>query len=310
MARIYDSLTQLVGHTPLLALNRLTRHVGAQAQVWAKLEYFNPGGSVKDRVALSIIQHAEEEGLLRPGSVIVEPTSGNTGVGLAWIARVRGYECIIVMPDTMSRERQLLLRAAGATLVLTPGAEGMKGAIAEAERIVGTNPHAIMLGQFTNPSNPEAHYRTTGPEIWADTDGQVDVFVAGVGTGGTISGVGRYLKDRNPAVEIVAVEPASSPLLSGGQAAPHKIQGIGANFIPSTYDPTVVDRIIPVSDEDAFHTARSLSIHEGLIVGISSGAAVHAALQLATDSRYTCKRIVTLLPDTGERYLSTPLYDF
>ncbi len=310
MAHIYDSLTQLVGHTPLLALNRLTRHVGAQAQVWAKLEYFNPGGSVKDRVALSMIQHAEEEGILRPGSVIVEPTSGNTGVGLAWIARVRGYECIIVMPDTMSRERQLLLRAAGATLVLTPGAEGMKGAIDEAERIVSTNTDAVLLGQFTNPANPQAHYCTTGPEIWTDTDGRVDVFVAGVGTGGTISGVGRYLKERNPAVEIVAVEPTSSPLLSGGQPAPHKIQGIGANFIPSTYDPAVVDRIIPVSDDDAFHASRALSTHEGLIVGISSGAAVHAALQLATDPRYTDKRIVTLLPDTGERYLSTPLYDF
>ncbi len=310
MARIYDSLTQLVGHTPLLALNRLVHQAGAQAEVWAKLEYFNPGGSVKDRVALSMIENAEAEGLLRVGSVIVEPTSGNTGVGLAWIARVCGYECIIVMPDTMSRERQLLLRAAGAKLVLTPGAEGMQGAIDEAERIVSTNPHAVMLGQFTNPANPEAHYRTTGPEIWIDTDGRVDVFVAGVGTGGTLSGVGRYLKERNPSVEIVAVEPASSPLLSGGQAGPHKIQGIGANFVPSTYDSTVVDRIIPVSDDDAFRASRALSTYEGLIVGISSGAAVHAALQLACDSRYIGKRIVTLLPDTGERYLSTPLYDF
>ncbi len=310
MARVYDSLTQLVGHTPLLALNRLVYQVGAQAEVLAKLEYFNPGGSVKDRVALSMIETAEKEGLLCSGSVIVEPTSGNTGVGLAWIARVRGYECIIVMPDTMSRERQLLLRAAGAKLVLTSGSEGMRGAIDEAERIVATNPHAVMLGQFTNPANPEAHYRTTGPEIWTDTDGRVDVFVAGVGTGGTISGVGRYLKELNPSVEIVAVEPTSSPLLSGGQAGPHKIQGIGANFVPSIYDSTVVDRIIPVSDDDAFRAARALSTYEGLIVGISSGAAVHASLQLATDPRYIGKRIVTLLPDTGERYLSTPLYDF
>ncbi len=310
MARIYNNITELVGNTPLVELQRLGVAKKAVAEVIAKVEYFNPGGSVKDRIALNMIKDAEERGILRKGSVIIEPTSGNTGVGLAWISRVKGYEAIIVMPDTMSKERQNLLRAAGAKLVLTPGAQGMKGAIAEAERLRSTMPNAVILGQFTNPANPEIHRLTTGEEIWRDTDGKVDIFVAGVGTGGTVTGVGRALKAHNPDIRIVAVEPASSPVLSGGQPGPHKIQGIGAGFVPQTYGSDVVDEIIKVENDEALLTGRELSLYEGLIVGISSGASVSAALQLATRPENEGKRIVALLPDTGERYLSTQLYDY
>ena len=276
----------------------------------AKVEYFNPGGSVKDRIALNMIEDAEQKGILKPGSVIIEPTSGNTGVGLAWISRVKGYEAIIVMPETMSRERQNLLRAAGAKLVLTSGTKGMKGAIEEANRLKDETPGAVILGQFVNPANPDMHERTTGEEIWQDTDGKVDIFVAGVGTGGTVTGVGRALKKHNPNVKIVAVEPESSPVLSGGQPGAHKIQGIGAGFIPQTYDSQVIDEIIQVSNDNAILTGRELSLYEGLIVGISSGAATYAALQLAQRPENKGKRIVALLPDTGERYLSTQLYAF
>lgn len=310
MAKIYEKLTELVGHTPLLDLQRLAARKNAQAQVVAKVEYFNPGGSVKDRIALNMIEDAEQKGILKPGSVIIEPTSGNTGVGLAWISRVKGYEAIIVMPETMSRERQNLLRAAGAKLVLTSGAKGMKGAIEEANRLKDETPGAVILGQFVNPANPDMHERTTGEEIWQDTDGKVDIFVAGVGTGGTVTGVGRALKKHNPNVKIVAVEPESSPVLSGGQPGAHKIQGIGAGFIPQTYDSQVIDEIIQVSNDNAILTGRELSLYEGLIVGISSGAATYAALQLAQRPENKGKRIVALLPDTGERYLSTQLYAF
>lgn len=310
MAKIYEKLTELVGRTPLLDLQRLAAKKNAQAQVVAKVEYFNPGGSVKDRIALNMIEDAEQKGILKPGSVIIEPTSGNTGVGLAWISRVKGYEAIIVMPETMSRERQNLLRAAGAKLVLTSGAKGMKGAIEEANRLKDETPGAVILGQFVNPVNPDMHERTTGEEIWQDTDGKVDIFVAGVGTGGTVTGVGRALKKHNPNVKIVAVEPESSPVLSGGQPGAHKIQGIGAGFIPQTYDSQVIDEIIQVSNDNAILTGRELSLYEGLIVGISSGAATYAALQLAQRPENKGKRIVALLPDTGERYLSTQLYAF
>lgn len=310
MAKIYEKLTELVGRTPLLDLQRLAAKKNAQAQVVAKVEYFNPGGSVKDRIALNMIEDAEQKGILKPGSVIIEPTSGNTGVGLAWISRVKGYEAIIVMPETMSRERQNLLRAAGAKLVLTSGAKGMKGAIEEANRLKDETPGAVILGQFVNPANPDMHERTTGEEIWQDTDGKVDIFVAGVGTGGTVTGVGRALKKHNPDVKIVAVEPESSPVLSGGQPGAHKIQGIGAGFIPQTYDSQVIDEIIQVSNDNAILTGRELSLYEGLIVGISSGAATYAALQLAQRPENKGKRIVALLPDTGERYLSTQLYAF
>ncbi|MCI7776571.1 MAG: cysteine synthase A [Bacteroidaceae bacterium] len=310
MAKIYEKLTELVGRTPLLDLQRLAAKKNAQAQVVAKVEYFNPGGSVKDRIALNMIEDAEQKGILKPGSVIIEPTSGNTGVGLAWISRVKGYEAIIVMPETMSRERQNLLRAAGAKLVLTSGAKGMKGAIEEANRLKDETPGAVILGQFVNPANPDMHERTTGEEIWQDTDGKVDIFVAGVGTGGTVTGVGRALKKHNPNVKIVAVEPESSPVLSGGQPGAHKIQGIGAGFIPQTYDSQVIDEIIQVSNDNAILTGRELSLYEGLIVGISSGAATYAALQLAQRPENKGKRIVALLPDTGERYLSTQLYAF
>lgn len=310
MAKIYEKLTELVGRTPLLDLQRLAEKKNAQAQVVAKVEYFNPGGSVKDRIALNMIEDAEQKGILKPGSVIIEPTSGNTGVGLAWISRVKGYEAIIVMPETMSRERQNLLRAAGAKLVLTSGAKGMKGAIEEANRLKDETPGAVILGQFVNPANPDMHERTTGEEIWQDTDGKVDIFVAGVGTGGTVTGVGRALKKHNPNVKIVAVEPESSPVLSGGQPGAHKIQGIGAGFIPQTYDSQVIDEIIQVSNDNAILTGRELSLYEGLIVGISSGAATYAALQLAQRPENKGKRIVALLPDTGERYLSTQLYAF
>lgn len=310
MAKIYEKLTELVGRTPLLDLQRLAAKKNTQAQVVAKVEYFNPGGSVKDRIALNMIEDAEQKGILKPGSVIIEPTSGNTGVGLAWISRVKGYEAIIVMPETMSRERQNLLRAAGAKLVLTSGAKGMKGAIEEANRLKDETPGAVILGQFVNPANPDMHERTTGEEIWQDTDGKVDIFVAGVGTGGTVTGVGRALKKHNPNVKIVAVEPESSPVLSGGQPGAHKIQGIGAGFIPQTYDSQVIDEIIQVSNDNAILTGRELSLYEGLIVGISSGAATYAALQLAQRPENKGKRIVALLPDTGERYLSTQLYAF
>ena len=310
MAKIYEKLTELVGRTPLLDLQRLAAKKNAQAQVVAKVEYFNPGGSVKDRIALNMIEDAEQKGILKPGSVIIEPTSGNTGVGLAWISRVKGYEAIIVMPETMSRERQNLLRAAGAKLVLTSGAKGMKGAIEEANRLKDETPGAVILGQFVNPANPDMHERTTGEEIWQDTDGKVDIFVAGGGTGGTVTGVGRALKKHNPNVKIVAVEPESSPVLSGGQPGAHKIQGIGAGFIPQTYDSQVIDEIIQVSNDNAILTGRELSLYEGLIVGISSGAATYAALQLAQRPENKGKRIVALLPDTGERYLSTQLYAF
>lgn len=310
MAKIYEKLTELVGHTPLVDLQRLAAKKNTQAQVVAKVEYFNPGGSVKDRIALNMIEDAEQKGILKPGSVIIEPTSGNTGVGLAWISRVKGYEAIIVMPETMSKERQNLLRAAGAKLVLTSGAKGMKGAIEEANKLKEETPGAVILGQFVNPANPDMHERTTGEEIWQDTDGKVDIFVAGVGTGGTVSGVGRALKKHNPNVKVVAVEPESSPVLSGGQPGAHKIQGIGAGFVPQTYDPQVVDEIIQVSNDAAILTGRELSLYEGLIVGISSGAAAYAALQLAQRPENKGKRIVALLPDTGERYLSTQLYAF
>lgn len=310
MAKIYNNLTQLVGGTPLLHLARLSAYYGIDesTRVLAKLEYFNPGGSVKDRVALNMILDAERRGVLSPGGTIIEPTSGNTGVGLAWISRVRGYQAIIVMPDTMSQERQQLLRAAGAQVVLTSGIEGMSGSIAEAERLKQSIPGSVILGQFSNPSNPEAHVLTTAQEIWSDTDGKVDVLVATVGTGGTLCGTARGLKAHNPQLLAIAVEPQESPLLSGGKASSHGIQGIGANFIPENYDSNVVDRIMQVSTEQAMQMGRLLSHHEGLISGISSGAAVHAALTLALTPEAQGKTIVAVLPDTGERYLSTELY--
>lgn len=310
MANIKKQLTELIGHTPLLELQRMAKAHQAQATVIAKLEYFNPGGSVKDRIALAMIEDAEQKGVLKPGSVIVEPTSGNTGVGLAWVSTVKGYKTILTMPETMSLERQKLLRAMGAELVLTPGTEGMKGAIRKANELRDATPGAVILQQFENPANPAAHVRTTAEEIWRDTDGRVDVFVAGVGTGGTVSGVGKGLKMHNPDVEVVAVEPDASPVLSGGGPGMHKIQGIGAGFIPKTYDADVVDRVIRVADDDAIRTGRELSSREGLLVGISSGAAAFAAMQLARMPRYAGKNIVVLLPDTGERYLSTLLYAF
>lgn len=310
MAKIHQQLTELIGHTPLLELQKLSRAYQSKARVIAKLEYFNPGGSVKDRIALAMIEDAERSGVLKPGAVIIEPTSGNTGVGLAWVAGVKGYKTILTMPETMSLERQNLLKAMGAQLVLTPGEKGMSGAIEKANELRDTTPGAVILQQFENPANPEAHVRTTAEEIWADTDGQVDVFVAGVGTGGTLSGTGRGLKAHNPSVEIVGVEPDSSPVLSGGKPGMHKIQGIGAGFVPKTYDAAVVDKVIRVTDDDAIRTGRELSLREGLLTGISSGAAVFAALQLARQPEYAGKNIVVLLPDTGERYLSTVLYAF
>ncbi len=292
---IYKSLLDMIGSTPMLEI---------QQGLLLKLERFNPGGSVKDRTALAMIEDAEKNGKLVPGSTIIEPTSGNTGVGLAWIGRLKGYRVILTMPDTMSVERRNLLAAYGAELILTPGSEGMKGAIAKAEQLCAQTPNAIILGQFTNPANPAVHYATTGQEIWEDTAGQVDVFIAGVGTGGTVSGVGRALKEKNMLVEIIAVEPASSPVLSGGNPGPHKIQGIGAGFQPQTYQPGYIDRVITVTNEDAFEAARALAKDHGLLVGISSGAAYAAALQLTKLPEYQSKNIVVLLPDTGERYLS------
>lgn len=310
MAKIHQQLTELIGHTPLLELQKLARLHQSKARIIAKLEYFNPGGSVKDRVALAMIEDAERRGILKPGAVIIEPTSGNTGVGLAWVAGVKGYKTILTMPETMSLERQNLLKAMGAQLVLTSGEKGMSGAIEKANELRDTTPGAVILQQFENPANPEAHVRTTAEEIWADMDGQVDVFVAGVGTGGTLSGTGRGLKAHNPAVEIIGVEPNSSAVLSGDKPGLHKIQGIGAGFVPKTYDASVVDKVIRVADDDAIRTGRELSLQEGLLTGISSGAAVFAALQLARQPEYAGKNIVVLLPDTGERYLSTVLYAF
>ncbi len=306
MANIIPSAEALIGRTPLLALNRLG--AGLNAKICAKLELFNPAGSAKDRVALAMINDAESRGLLVPGSVIIEPTSGNTGLGLAAIAAVRGYRCIIVMPDSMSMERQLLMGAYGAELVLTSGAEGMTGAIAKAEALAREIPHSFIPGQFDNPANPAAHYATTGPEIWADTDGNVDIFVAGIGTGGTVTGTGRYLKEQNPNIQIVGVEPASSPLLTQGHAGPHGLQGIGANFVPSILDTSLMDEIIPVTEEDAYAAGRRMGTAEGILVGISSGAALHAALELAARPENAGKNIVVLLPDTGDRYLSTPMF--
>ena len=305
---LYHNMTEMIGGTPLLALERLGQERGWQAKVLAKLEYFNPAGSVKDRAALGMIRAAEKEGRLRPGSVIVEPTSGNTGIGLAAIAAVRGYRVILTMPETMSLERRKLLAAYGAEIVLTPGDQGMQGSIDRAKELLREIPGSIIAGQFDNSANPAAHYASTGPEIWRDTEGQVDIFVAGVGSAGTITGVGRYLKEQSSAVQIVAAEPADSPVLSGGKAAPHGIQGIGANFVPGNYDPTVVDRVLTVATEDALALARQMARTEGVLVGISSGAALAAVEQLALLPENAGKTIVTLLPDTGERYLSTELF--
>lgn len=310
MARIARQLTDLVGNTPLLEFSNLNASKGLKAQVIGKLEYFNPAGSVKDRIALAMIEDAEAKGLLKPGATIIEPTSGNTGVGLAFVSASKGYKLILTMPDTMSAERRNLLKALGARLVLTPGAEGMKGAIAKAEELRDATPGSIILQQFENPANPAVHIRTTAEEIWRDTDGKVDLFVAGVGTGGTVSGVGAGLKAHNPNIQIVAVEPSDSPVLSGGKPGPHKIQGIGAGFIPKTYNGEVVDKILRVTNDDAIRTSRELAGKEGLLVGISSGAAVYAAMELAKLPENEGKTIVALLPDTGERYLSTVLYAF
>ena len=303
---IYNRLTDLIGSTPLLEAQQ---REGQQARILLKLEYFNPGGSVKDRIALAMIEDAEQQGLLKPGATIIEPTSGNTGIGLAWVGASRGYKVVLTMPETMSQERRNLLRAYGATIVLTPGSEGMKGAIRRAEELRDATPGAVILGQFVNPANPAMHERTTGEELWAATDGAVDIFVAGVGTGGTVSGTGRTLKRHNPEVQVVAVEPQTSAVLSTGVAGKHGIQGIGAGFVPQTYNPEVVDAIVPIADEYARAAARSLAHTEGLLVGISSGAAFAAALQLARQSENAGKTIVALLPDTGERYLSTGLFD-
>lgn len=309
MAKIYSQLTELIGNTPLLEVKNIEKAEHLKARLLVKIESFNPGGSVKDRVAFAMIEDAEKLGKLSPGATIIEPTSGNTGIGLAWVASVKGYKLVLTMPDTMSIERRKLLQALGAELVLTPGAEGMSGAIKKAEEIRDATPGSIILQQFDNPANPEAHVKSTGEEIWRDTDGEVHVFVAGVGTGGTISGTSKALKSHNPAIEAIAVEPESSPVLSGGKPGPHKIQGIGAGFVPKNYNAAVVDRVIPVSNDDAFTGARLLAKEEGLLAGISSGAALYAAIQLAKKPEYAGKTIVALLPDTGERYLSTPLFD-
>ena len=308
MSKIYTSADQLIGHTPLMELTHIEKNENLSAKILAKLEYFNPAGSVKDRIAKAMIDDAEAKGLLKPGSVIIEPTSGNTGIGLASVAAARGYRIIIVMPETMSVERRQLMKAYGAELVLTEGAKGMKGAIAKADELAKEIPNSFVPGQFVNAANPKAHFETTGPEIYEDTDGKVDIFVAGVGTGGTITGVGRYLKSKLPGVKVVAVEPATSAVLSTGVAGAHKIQGIGAGFVPEVLDTKVYDEIIPVSNEDAFATGRLIGRSEGVLVGISSGAAVWAAVQLAKRPENKGKTIVVLLPDTGDRYLSTPLF--
>lgn len=308
MSKIYTSADQLIGGTPILELKKIESALNLKAKVLAKLEYFNPAGSVKDRIAKAMIDDAEQAGKLQPGSVIIEPTSGNTGIGLAAVAAARGYRIIIVMPETMSVERRQLIAAYGAELVLTEGAKGMKGAIAKAEELAEEIPNSFIAGQFVNPANPKIHYETTGPEIYRDTDGQVDLFVAGVGTGGTITGTGQYLKEQNPAVKVVAVEPASSAVLSTGTAGSHKIQGIGAGFVPQVLDTKIYDEIITVSDEDAFAAGRLIAAREGVLVGISSGAALHAAVILAKRPENEGKTIAVLLPDTGDRYLSTPLF--
>ena len=308
MSKIYTSADQLIGRTPLLELTHIEAAEGLDAKILAKLEYFNPAGSVKDRIAKAMIDDAEATGKLKPGSAIIEPTSGNTGIGLASVAAARGYRIIIVMPETMSVERRQLMKAYGAELVLTDGSKGMKGAIAKADELAKEIPNSFVPGQFVNPANPDAHKRTTGPEIWEDTDGKVDIFVAGVGTGGTVTGVGEYLKSQNPAVKVVAVEPATSPVLSKGTAGAHKIQGIGAGFVPDVLNTKVYDEVIPVSNEDAFATGKLVGHKEGVLVGISSGAALWAAIQLAKRPENKGKTIVALLPDTGDRYLSTPLF--
>lgn len=310
MSKITKKLTDLIGNTPLLELSNFNNKKAVEATIIAKLEYFNPGGSVKDRIALAMIEDAEKQGILKPGSLIIEPTSGNTGVGLALVAAAKGYQLTLTMPETMSIERRNLLKALGANIVLTPGAAGMQGAIDKAEALRNENPGSVILQQFENPANPATHKRTTAEEIWRDTDGQIDIFVAGVGTGGTISGTGARLKELNPDIRIVAVEPAGSPVLSGGKPGPHKLQGIGAGFIPKTYDVKVVDQVIPVENDNAIRTSRELAQTEGLLVGISAGAATYAATQLAAQPENKGKRIVVLLPDTGERYLSTELYAF
>ena len=306
--KIYASATELIGNTPLVELKNIEKAHGLSAKIVAKLEYFNPAGSVKDRIAIAMIEDAEAKGLLKEGSVIIEPTSGNTGIGLAAVAASRGYRMILTMPDTMSVERRNLLKAYGAQIVLTEGAKGMKGAIEKAEELAAETPGGFIPGQFVNPANPEKHFKTTGPEIWKDTDGTVDFFVAGVGTGGTLSGTGRYLKSQKPEVKVVAVEPAGSPVLSKGTAGPHKIQGIGAGFVPDTLDTSVYDEIITVNNEDAFELGREIARKEGILVGISSGAAVYAAITLAKRPENEGKTIVVLLPDTGDRYLSTPMF--
>ena len=308
MAKVYTSITQLIGGTPLVELKNYEAENKLEAKILAKLEYFNPAGSVKDRIAKAMLDDAEAKGLLKPGATIIEPTSGNTGIGLASVAAARGYKIILTMPETMSVERRNLLKAYGAELVLTDGAKGMKGAIATAQELAEATPGSFIPGQFTNPANPAVHRATTGPEIWADTDGKVDIFVAGVGTGGTLTGVGEYLKAQNPNVKIVAVEPAGSPVLSKGVAGPHKIQGIGAGFVPDTLNTKIYDEIIPVENEDAFTTGRAIARKEGVLIGISSGAAVYAATVLAKRPENKGKTIVALLPDTGDRYLSTPLF--
>ena len=308
MAKVYTSITQLIGGTPLVELKNYEAENKLEAKILAKLEYFNPAGSVKDRIAKAMLDDAEAKGLLKPGATIIEPTSGNTGIGLASVAAARGYKIILTMPETMSVERRNLLKAYGAELVLTDGAKGMKGAIAKAQELAESTPGSFIPGQFTNPANPAVHRATTGPEIWADTDGKVDIFVAGVGTGGTLTGVGEYLKAQNPNVKIVAVEPAGSPVLSKGVAGPHKIQGIGAGFVPDTLNTKIYDESIPVENEDAFTTGRAIARKEGVLIGISSGAAVYAATVLAKRPENKGKTIVALLPDTGDRYLSTPLF--
>ena len=308
MSKIYSSADQLIGHTPLLELSHIEKENNLQAKIVAKLEYFNPAGSVKDRIAKAMIDDAEASGKLKPGSVIIEPTSGNTGIGLASVAAARGYRIIIVMPETMSVERRQLIKAYGAEIVLTEGAKGMKGAIARATELSQEIPNSFIPGQFVNPANPAAHKATTGPEIWDDTDGKVDIFVAGVGTGGTVTGVGEFLKSKNPNVKVVAVEPESSPVLSKGVAGPHKIQGIGAGFVPDTLNTSVYDEVLPVKNEDAFAAGKAIAKAEGILVGISSGAALHAAVEIAKRPENKGKTIVALLPDSGDRYLSTPLF--